>query len=296
MATYDVWDINLVQAMACRLFGTMPLPDSMRGYFALVTWKETPIKFNRNTDILFKSAFEISSARYQQLYSCFKILYNKGKHSTLHSDVNSSIIHHCNAAFPSSVPFIQRLLWLYIFRNFCAGTVNVLWPNQAIPNASVRMMTSSNGTVFRVTGPLCGELTGPGEFPAQRPVTQSFDVFFYLRLNKRLSKQPWGWWFERPPWSLWRHRNGNKLFRANLANIFQINWTFNDNVKLRYILARTRYCRNNLAINSFLFLQSLFWHIGNDCVCFVKIIPHEWLAIHVVNTRKFLSRDAFIHW
>ena len=29
----------------------------------------------------------------------------------------------------------------------------------------------------------------PGEFPAQRPVTRSFDVFFDLRLNKRLSKQ-----------------------------------------------------------------------------------------------------------
>ena len=27
-----------------------------------------------------------------------------------------------------------------------------------------------------------------GEFPSQRPVTRSFD-FFYLRLNKRLSKQ-----------------------------------------------------------------------------------------------------------
>ena len=42
---------------------------------------------------------------------------------------------------------------------------------------------------FRVTGPLCGEFTGPGEFPTQRPVTRSFDVFFDLRLNKRLSKQ-----------------------------------------------------------------------------------------------------------
>ena len=31
----------------------------------------------------------------------------------------------------------------------------------------------------------------PGEFPTQRPVTQSFDVFFNLRLNKRLSKQSW---------------------------------------------------------------------------------------------------------
>ena len=29
----------------------------------------------------------------------------------------------------------------------------------------------------------------PGEFPAQRPVTRSFDVSFDLRLNKPLSKQ-----------------------------------------------------------------------------------------------------------
>ena len=32
-----------------------------------------------------------------------------------------------------------------------------------------------------------------GEFPAQRPVTRSYDVFFDLRLNKRLSKQSWSW-------------------------------------------------------------------------------------------------------
>ena len=71
----------------------------------------------------------------------------------------------------------------------------------------ITMMTSSNGNIFRVTGPLCGEFTGPGEFPAQRPVTRTFDVFFDLRLNKRLSKQPCGWWFETPSWSLWRQCN-----------------------------------------------------------------------------------------
>ena len=32
----------------------------------------------------------------------------------------------------------------------------------------------------------------PGEFPAQRPVTQDFGVFFDLRPNKLLSKQSWG--------------------------------------------------------------------------------------------------------
>ena len=83
------------------------------------------------------------------------------------------------------------------------------------------MMTSSNGNIFRVTGylcgeftgdfrvtdHLCGEITGPLEVPAQMPVTQSFDVFFDLRLNKRLSKQSWGWWFETLSRPLWRHCN-----------------------------------------------------------------------------------------
>ena len=71
------------------------------------------------------------------------------------------------------------------------------------------IMTSSNGNIFRVTGPLGDEFTGPGEFPTQRPVTRSFYVFFELRLNKRLSKQPWGWWFKTLSWSLWRQCNGN---------------------------------------------------------------------------------------
>ena len=55
---------------------------------------------------------------------------------------------------------------------------------------SIIMMTSSNGNIFRVTGHLCGEFTGP------RWIPQSFDVFFDLRPNKSLSKQWWGWWFE----------------------------------------------------------------------------------------------------
>ena len=45
------------------------------------------------------------------------------------------------------------------------------------------------------------------EFPSQRPVTRSFDVFFDVRLNKRLSKQSWGWWVETPSCSLCRHCN-----------------------------------------------------------------------------------------
>ena len=50
-----------------------------------------------------------------------------------------------------------------------------------------------------------------GEFPTQRPVTRSFDVFFDLCPNQRLSKHSWGWWFETPSCPLWRHRNGGIL-------------------------------------------------------------------------------------
>ena len=46
-----------------------------------------------------------------------------------------------------------------------------------------------------------------GEFPSQRPVTRGFGVFLDLCLNKSLSKQSWGWWFETPSCSLWRHCN-----------------------------------------------------------------------------------------
>ena len=69
------------------------------------------------------------------------------------------------------------------------------------------MMTSSNGNILHVTGPLRGNSPVTNEFPSQRPVTRSFDVFFDLRLIKRLSEQSWGWWFETQSRSLWRHCN-----------------------------------------------------------------------------------------
>ena len=89
------------------------------------------------------------------------------------------------------------------------------------------MMTSSNGNILRVTVYSCGEFTGHRWIPrTQRPVTRSFDVFFDLRLNKRLSKQSWGWWLETPSRSLWRHCNaiafyfhllGHYLVRVDIA-------------------------------------------------------------------------------
>ena len=95
--------------------------------------------------------------------------------------------------------------WCYIYsfilcRHMILMVIALCWSFRCV------MMMSSNGNIFHVTGHLCGEFTGPG-FPTQRPVTRSFDVFFDRCLNKWLSKQSWGWWFETPSCPLWRCRN-----------------------------------------------------------------------------------------
>ena len=83
---------------------------------------------------------------------------------------------------------------------------------------------------FRFTGHLCGEFTG--EFPSQRPVTRSFDVFFDLRLNKLFCKQSRRRWFEAASRSLWRHCDDKFLTTGGLIPYDQLFymcvcvWTF----------------------------------------------------------------------
>ena len=68
--------------------------------------------------------------------------------------------------------------------------------------------TLSALTPFSALLALCaGNSPVTGEFPSQRPVTRGLGVFFDMRLNKRLSKQSWGLWFETPSRPLWRHCN-----------------------------------------------------------------------------------------
>ena len=62
-----------------------------------------------------------------------------------------------------------------------------------------RMTTSSNGNIFRVTSHLCGEFTGHRHSRCTKASDAELLCFFFdLRLNKRLSKQSLGWWFETP--------------------------------------------------------------------------------------------------
>ena len=94
-----------------------------------------------------------------------------------------------------------------------------------------------------------------GEFPAQRPVTRSFDVFVDLRMNKRLSKQSGGWWFETPLRSLWRHCNdsGWSIFHSSHRYRIWLAYTWDGLINWRLV----------------------------GCTSFLKDFPSHWFKITV---------------
>ena len=77
-----------------------------------------------------------------------------------------------------------------IQQNNCDNINNIVmfFMNKCFVSITRLVMTLSNGNIFRVTGPFWGEFTGHRRISLQGPVTRSFDVFFDLRLNKRLNK------------------------------------------------------------------------------------------------------------
>ena len=93
--------------------------------------------------------------------------------------------------FDDVIP-IQRILFIHIVIQF--WLVIVWWRHQMETFSALLALCAGNSPV-------------PGDFPAQRPVTRSCDVFFDLRLNNRLSKQWRGWWFETLSRPFWRHSN-----------------------------------------------------------------------------------------
>ena len=89
---------------------------------------------------------------------------------------------------------------------FCRmmSTANIWWRHQMETFSALLAICAGNSPVT-------------GAFPAQRPVTRSFDAFFDLRLNIRLSKQSWGWWFETLSCPLCRHCNETMWYPVALA-------------------------------------------------------------------------------
>ena len=87
------------------------------------------------------------------------------------------------------------------------NTTNSWWRHQMETFSALLALYAGNSPVLE-------------EYPAQRPVTRSFDISCDLRLNKRLSKQSWGWWFETLPRPLWRHSNVRTNWRSSLKRYF----------------------------------------------------------------------------
>ena len=87
-----------------------------------------------------------------------------------------------------------------------------------VTNCKRIMMTSIDGNIVRVTGLFWGESTRDRDRWPQRPVTQNFD-FFYLRLNKRLSKQSSRRWVETPWPPLWRDCNVQLCWRLFISTL-----------------------------------------------------------------------------
>ena len=88
---------------------------------------------------------------------------------------------------------------------------------------------------------LCaGNSPANGEFPLQRPMTQNFDMFFDLRLNKRLSKQSRRRWFETPLRPLWRYCNvADSMFMHTEADM---KWPLFCRPRFEIILSNANCC------------------------------------------------------
>ena len=69
------------------------------------------------------------------------------------------------------------------------------------------MMTSSNGNISRVTGPLWGESTGHWWIPLTKASYVELWCFLWCTPSKLLSNQSRRRWFETLVRSLWRHCN-----------------------------------------------------------------------------------------
>ena len=115
---------------------------------------------------------------------------------TLHIQKSKGVNHMCkechlhqigNSSNATCLPFIDM-------QTFGATLNNTWWRHQMETFSALLAICAGNSPVT-------------GEFPTQRPVTRSFDVYFDLHPNERLSKQSRGWWFETLSSPLWRHRN-----------------------------------------------------------------------------------------
>ena len=151
------------------------------------------------------------------------------------------------------------------------------------------MMTLSNGNVFRVTVPLCREFTGDRWIPLTTTSNAALCVFFDLHLNKRLSKQSWGWWFETP---LWRHCNA-KIMAPRNALLHCSNKTFEVALIMYYEM-----CRYDTILSMYAqaFFRNVIVTVSVSVFHFIKFL--SWFILNKKYIFKFrhFTIDSTNHW
>ena len=120
------------------------------------------------------------------------------------SFVFMTVFHYFLIQSPITCMQLQNIQGAFSHRKSLFVNENVV---RKTPIGGWFMMTSSNGNIFCVTGPLCGEFTGHRWITCTKASDAELDVFFDLRLNKKFSKQSCGWLFETLLRPLWRHCN-----------------------------------------------------------------------------------------
>ena len=100
----------------------------------------------------------------------------------------------------------SRYITVYFYKELLKDNFGIIFVNKGCRQQDRLSWWRHQMEIFSALLAICaGNSPVPGEFPTQRPVTRSFDVYFNLRPNKRLSKQSWGWWFEAqsPRMKIW---------------------------------------------------------------------------------------------
>ena len=161
---------------------------------------------------------------------------------------------HCNVTWNAgphnlNVAILFPLLILLLFAYFIVVITSYHYDDDTQGHFFLTWWRHQMETFSALLALCAGNSPVPGEFPAQRPVRRSFDVFFDLRPNKRLSKQSWGWWFETPSRSLWRHCNGvtnlGFLKRGILVVLCVWPWAFFYNIRLTSYHGNPLHWRHN---------------------------------------------------
>ena len=137
----------------------------------------------------------------------------------------------------------------------------------------------------------------------QRPVTRSFDIFFDLDLNKRLSKQSWGWWLEAPSSSIWRYCNGlnlihvykrapEEIFLSCIAvGLIILTHLWHLNIEIIYLLCRCRKMKIFIILfhisreSSLTYCWNTFEH---DDVIKWKHIPRNWPFVRGIHRSRWI--------